>query len=161
MIMRKIYLLFIPFLLSVSLFAQSKVEIPLKNQEWSNFYEDNNVILSSITRLCSDQAGGPSANYVFISFENKTEQNVSVQWHYDIFSSVECHSCDDPDNEYKFWYNLEPGQTIIPDCDSKSAKTEDDTKVVSFAIFLSMAEASEEMDVVKVELSDLISNTIQ
>lgn len=163
---RKLVLIFskmLLFLLMVFLFqnafSQISEEIPLKNEsEWFPFYEDENVILFSNKMECVDPAGGPSSIYVFISIENKKEDAVLVQWHYDIYGKTECYTCNDPDNEYDFRFTLNPGESINPDCMHKRIKIDDGANTVFFATYLGKADKPLDPDVIKIVLSNLMSN---
>lgn len=157
--MRKICLIVCALVCAGGLFGQENVEVPLDNdRSWDIFYEDENVILSSLTRLCEDPAGGPSANYVFISLDNKKEGDVLIGWHYDIYNSLECISCIDSDDEYNFEYTLASGQSIIPNCDFKNIAIDNGRKTIFFSIYLSQAKKQSDNDVVRLELTNLVTN---
>lgn len=142
-----------------SVFSQENVEIPLDDgNEWFAFYEDKNVILSSRIIACFDPAGGPTFNYVFISLENKVEGEVLVQWHYDLYNSSECFTCNDPENENNFWMTLQPGETIMPDCWQKSINSENGTENMTLAIYLGKADSGSTNEINKVVLSQLMTN---
>jgi len=154
----KLFFFFLILLSFQSAFGQKNIKIPLdKGNEWFPFYEDENVILASIIMECNDPAGGPSSNYVFISFENKKEENILVEWHYDIYGKKECFTCHDPDDEYNFRFSLKPGETVIPDCSLKKTLIDEGAKTVFFATYLGRADLQSEPDIVKVILSDLIT----
>ncbi|MCL3781545.1 hypothetical protein EMN47_14230 [Prolixibacteraceae bacterium JC049] len=112
-----IAILFILF--SFTLYGQEKVEIPIthkNNVEWKKFFENEKLTLSVKYADCSDQENGIYQDFYLIRIENKTNQKLLVNWHYDLYYDGKCTSCNDKDNEFLFRHELKAKEIIEPSC---------------------------------------------
>jgi hypothetical protein len=146
-------LVLVLFLISFLGYSQQKLEVPITNRNWQRFFENENLILSSKVVDCNDPAGGPSSTYVLIALENKSESEVVLKWHFDIYNSSGCITCVDVDAEYNFNHTMMPGQSIIPDCSTKKFLL-DDGKTLFLGRYLCQTGRSQNSDIVKIELSN-------
>ena len=137
-------------------FGQGNIEIPLNNLsgEWTTFYEDSIIQLSSKESSCIDPAGGRTIDRLLIQIKNRTGNNVLVNWHYDIYNRNECLTCDDPNDENLFRYILSANQIIIPDCNSYKLSVEGSEDQETVGIYLKYSERTDDTDTQAVVLSD-------
>lgn len=154
----KLKILFISFVLfgTSSLFSQEVIKIPLNtlSNEWIIFYEDSFLQLSSKESTCTDKAGGPITNKLFVKIQNKSNNNILVNWHYDIYYEEGCRTCNDPNDENLFRFQLSPKQIIIPDCNDYKIGTSGSEDKETLGIFLKYTDSTESSGVVKINLSD-------
>lgn len=137
-------------------FGQRSIEIPLNNlsEEWTPFYEDSTIRLSSKESVCIDPAGGPTIDRLLIQIQNKTGNRVLVNWHYDIYNTEGCITCDDPDDENLFRFILTPNQVISPDCNSCKVVDEELGHRETLGIYLKYSERTDVSDTQRIEISD-------
>lgn len=151
------------FLISLALmffanssFGQGNIEIPLNNlsEEWTPFYEDSIIQLSSKENSCIDPAGGRTIDRLLVQIKNKTGNRVLVNWHYDIYNTDECITCDDPNDENLFRFILTPNQIISPDCNSFKLVDEELGNWETLGIYLKYSERADVTDTQKIKISD-------
>jgi hypothetical protein len=153
----KLFLISLVLLFFVRIsYGQESIEIPLNNlsEEWTPFYEGNSIQLSFKESACTDPAGGRTIDRLLIQIQNKTGNRVLVNWHYDIYNTEGCITCDDPVDENLFRFILTPNQIISPDCNSFKVVDEELGHRETLGIYLKYSERTDVSDTQRIEISD-------
>jgi hypothetical protein len=155
-IMKYILALFLIIPALTNLYSQESVDVPMGeiNQDWGVFYENGQIKLSSKVEACTDPAGGPTFEKVFISIENKSTKQLLINWHYDRYSTLGCRTCNDIDDEYLLRMVLTPLQKIVPDCAYYKIEDPDSGNIETLGVYKSHSGQAQDSDTAVIILSD-------
>lgn len=84
---------------------------------WKSLQETAELKINYKLTECNVPKDGFYAEYIFLEFINKTNKKVIVSWEPELFYNGECATCNLTGQEKVYTITLNPGESIIPNCD--------------------------------------------
>ena len=88
-------------------------------ENWTTYYKNNLIHISSTKTACNDVANGTYREYVLLKIENLSDKKVVVNYKKDLWYNDQCTTCEKPGNEYELQVVLEPNQTLTGTCNTR------------------------------------------
>lgn len=82
-------------------------------------FSSNKLTIEAITEGCNDVKNGINKEYVFLSFINKTAQDITVTYYTELFYNSTCYSCSNKE-EYTFTTTIPANGTVSGSCANKT-----------------------------------------
>ena len=107
------YTLFILLFIGIALLQ------PVMAQE--SVVESNNYKISYEVQDCHDIANGIHRAYALVSFENKTNEEITLHFDMEKYLNGVCRTCNNEDNGLHHSLTLKPLETIAGSCETKES----------------------------------------
>ena len=117
--------------------------------EWNNYYQSDEFIISSKSFQCIDEINGTDHNYILFRFENKTDEEITISYKQELWYDNQCANCESSSAEHIKTITLRPKEIIEGDCTSKS----------NLKIFQNMPSGLTKRALTKFELKDIHSTS--